>query len=170
MKRTAHLSLVLLLLAFPVLSLQGCQTLPAGWEEADSDDIGQLSILLQDLLHGDMEADAQMKLCIASSGAAAGLSYWNNRNADLTKTERLLEAVREADEHAKKYFGDLYDQYGGLDGIIATAIGYDGQILDQISESELILALLHAIIQGDFLAEVSRAEAVEAETVLTPQE
>jgi hypothetical protein len=145
-------SFTLLLAACLFLPTSGCVTnrAPVDWSSVSTTDIGSVSLFLQGVLEGKITVDDRVKLCLATSGAAAALDFASSVTQEPDKKVRLLNAVKAGDQHAKQFYGDLYETYGGLDGIISHAMGVESNpdILDadgNITESEFILGLLNAI-------------------------
>ena len=137
-----------------VATSTGCAHLPDGWEDSASDDIGTISSILRGVLSGEIDVDDEKKMCIVACGVVGGVDFWKTRETDQDVSQRLLHAVKEADGHAKDYYPALYDQYGGLDGIVLSvildAVDDDSRqwIEVRLNESEILLSLLHAVIDN----------------------
>lgn len=155
------------------LVLASCNTLPQGWEQATPDGIGQASILLRSILDDRSDVDLEVKLCLASCGAVAGIDFWVTRNSNDKLDKRLLHAVKSADEHAKKYYVGLYNQYKGLPGIIAYAllqVADDKKPIVELNESQLLISLLHTVVNNGMLGELLNFNTKDCEDITLPLE
>jgi len=163
---------LVLVFALAVAPLQGCASLPDGWEEATPDGIGQASLLLRAILDGNnTDVDLEVKLCLASCGAVAGIDFWTTRNSDDKLEKRLLHAVKEADRHAEEYYPGLYNQYNGLSGIVAYALLQlvdDGDPVIELNESQLLISLLHTVVNNGMLGDLVNFNTKDCENVTLP--
>lgn len=163
-RSTVTACIIVSMLALPVIT--GCQTLPAGWEEVAPDRIGQASLILRDILTGKIQVDDEMKMCLASSGIVGGLNFWQTRESGDDVKSRILSAVNASKKHAEKYYPELCEKHGGFEGIVKyvitqSVIGDDHMWIYELTQSELLISLLHSVVNNNLFSSILRFERSE---------
>lgn len=151
--------------SFCLLAVCGCNTLPNGWDTASPDEVGQLSLVIRDILSGKVSVDTELKLCIAESGIVGGIDFWRSQDSGEDVKVRLLDSVNTARDHAEKYYPALCKQYGGLDGIVLRAVlqalkdSDTTWVRERSTQAEFLISLIHSVVSNDFLDGIVQFDA-----------